>query len=376
MQFSSEQFVNRLNTLEDSQESIANGSKWLLSQYKYTDDIMTVWQDYMLNKNNNTRRKLMSVYLINHVVQESKRKKIVNFYGNDKFGSSVINVINKIYFTLPSDLKKKVKRVLTIWKDRKIFSNVVLQDIDSSIFQESEEVPNKTGKQTSSIDSTSESSKNKFEQTLSANLRELASKETELVKTTQSVNASYLRFKDIMKTNSRDNLNAIGDSTKLLIESNITIRTLKRDILNKLLEENDKLIEDEQNLLGEIDMILHSNTISNDQNYNNDNDDVLPTYEDNKDESDSDSDISTDGKGNGGDKITSNESTMQKRTSELSATDDSEIDTQRKNQKAQMNLLSILREMDRITVVVSRVMIMLIHQTTIKILSRRVFKIY
>ena len=138
MPFSSEQFTTKLNTLEDSQESISSASKWLLLQYRDAPKVAETWKECLLRPSVNTRRKLLGLYLMNHVVQQAKGQKIIQF--QDSFGKVAAEVLGRINQEFPRDLKKKLSRVVNILKERNIFSKQVVNDIERSLKTESSPV--------------------------------------------------------------------------------------------------------------------------------------------------------------------------------------------------------------------------------------------
>lgn len=109
MPFSSEQFTTKLNTLEDSQESISSASKWLLLQYRDAPKVAETWKEYMLRPSVNTRRKLLGLYLMNHVVQQAKGQKIIQF--QDSFGKVAAEVLGRINQEFPRDLKRSCQEL-------------------------------------------------------------------------------------------------------------------------------------------------------------------------------------------------------------------------------------------------------------------------
>lgn len=107
MSFSASQFIGKLGTLEDSQESINSASKWLLSQYREADNVANTWKDYMLKDSVKARRKLLGIYLLNHVVQQAKSQKIDHF--QKAFSNVVYEVIKNVYPQLHPEMQKKAK---------------------------------------------------------------------------------------------------------------------------------------------------------------------------------------------------------------------------------------------------------------------------
>lgn len=275
MSFSAEQFTSKLNTLEDSQESIASASKWLLSQYREADQVAECWKDYMIKKNVNTRRKLLAIYLSNHVVQQAKAKKIGHF--QEAFGKVSAEVMREVYPGLPRDLKKKVKRVADIWAERAIFSKDVLKNIQASMKTEGPPVDGEP---------------------LPSNLRELAGTYTGMTKVEHNKQAIRMRFdkaiesldpSSVVYEENLRTVSKIGQSAKDATSQLIKMRERRVSILEKLLREEESILDEERNSMNEIEIVLHSKDPSN-TNQRPEDEDLLPTYEaGNDDDEDEDS---------------------------------------------------------------------------------------
>lgn len=312
MSFSEDQFVSKLNTLEDTQESISSASKWLLSQYREAPRIAECWKNYMLKGGVNTRRKLLAIYLTNHVVQQAKGKKIVQF--QIAFGRVAAQVLSNVYPELPRDLKQKVKRVCDIWRDRAIFSDEVLNDIRASLKVEDSESATGEGP---------------------PKLNELIKLHQDIAKTEQSMNVVKLRFDksiealDPSSVVYEENLNTvtkIGHAATDTATKSMSYRKRCIENLTELLKEQQKLLDNEENLIEEVNMVLRSRDPSNfETNVQDDN--ILPTYEaGNDDDEDDDGDKSDSSSAEEDTKTDEHTSTLAKRSGDslLSTADEPE----------------------------------------------------
>lgn len=275
MSFSEEQFITKLNTLEDTQESISGASKWLLSQYKEATRIAEYWRDYMLKKSVNTRRKLLAIYLTNHVVQQAKSKKIIQFQA--AFGNVAAEVLRNVYPELPKDLKHKVRRVCDIWRDRAVFSDNVLKDIRTCV-------------ETESSDSRAEVNHPK--------LRELVKLQDDIFKSEQSTNSIKLRFdksiealdpSSVVYEENLRTVTKIGEAATDTATKSMSYRQRCIENLTELLKEQQNLLDGELNLIEEVNMILRSKDPANFETTAPD-DNLLPTYEVGNDDDDDDDD--------------------------------------------------------------------------------------
>lgn len=273
MSFSAEQFVNKLNTLEDTQESIASASKWLLSQYREANQVAECWRNYMVKNNVNTRRKLLAIYLANHVVQQAKAKKIGHF--QDAFGAVAAEAMQEVYPSLPRELKKKVKRVADIWAERAIFTKDVLKKIQASMKAES-----------SAVEAGS----------LPHNLRELAGTYSGMAKMEHNTRAIRMRFdkavealdpSSVVYAENLKTVTKIGQTAKDATTQSLKMRERRVQLLEKLLNEERAFLDEERNSLSEIEIVLLSKDPRN-SNQEAEDQDLLPTYEASDDEDEDD----------------------------------------------------------------------------------------
>ncbi|CAI4038151.1 hypothetical protein SMKI_04G4910 [Saccharomyces mikatae IFO 1815] len=264
MPFSSEQFITKLNTLEDSQESISSASKWLLLQYRDATKVAETWKEYMLRSSVNTRRKLLGLYLMNHVVQQAKGQKIIQF--QDSFGRVAAEVLGKINQEFPRDLKKKLSRVVNILKERNIFSKQVVIDIERNLKTESSPVEALV---------------------LPQKLKDFAKDYEKLVKMHHNVCAMKIRFDkssdelDPSSTVYEENfktISKIGNMAKDIINESIQKRKSGIQKLQSTLDDEKRHLDEEQNMLSEIEFVLSAKDPSR-INKNIDEDNIIPTYE-------------------------------------------------------------------------------------------------
>lgn len=307
MSFSAEQFIAKLSTLEDSQESIAGASKWLLSQYREADQVAQCWRDYMKKKSINTRRKLLAIYLANHVVQQAKARKIGQF--QEAFDKVAVEVIKDVYPDLPRDLKKKVKRVADIWTERNIFSARVLQEIQETFKTEApmvneEAIPPQLKKLVRAYGDLT-----KLEQ-YKKSIR------VRFDKAVESLDPSSVVYEENLKTVTR-----IGQSSKDATSQAIKMRESRVDALQELLKDEERILDEERSAIGEIDIILQSKDPKQNNQASRDQD-LLPTYEAGNDDDDDDDSSENDSDNDDKERISPSAT---KRQSEESSEDTADI---------------------------------------------------
>lgn len=348
MSFSANQFVGKLNTLEDSQESISSASKWLLSQYREADHVAETWKDYMLKKSLNVRRKLLGIYLLNHVVQQAKSQKMDHFH--KAFSKVVPEVLTETYPQFPLDLQKKVKRVTDIWYDRGIFHKSILIEIRSIIKKINESGVHGEGVSSSSTSSSSTSSKRRNGSSSSTsaalellppNLQKYVSLQKELKKLYQSSKSLKDRFEksaaelDPSSHVYEENYNTVAKIAKLATDTTtqeISHREQIIALLEEILHTEKKHLEQSQTTLTEIEFTLLSKDPSKALNASTDND-ALPTYTADGNENDSDSD--NDGSSSNSDSDEDNHSQTKNR--EVNTNLNSEIPLKRPSEENAMD---------------------------------------
>ena len=288
MSFSSEQFVAKLNRLEDSQESIASASKWLLSQHRDAPKIAESWKQYMLREDVNTRRKLLAIYVVNHVVQQAAAQKIGHF--QEDFSTVIEEVLITTFPEFSSDLKKKIARVVGIWKSRGIFSRETLNKILAN-FEKNQKI-------NSSVNVN-----------VPPKLKPVADIMQRIEKIQINAHAMKTRFDNaiseldpssVVYDENYKTVQKVGGLAKNNIESSVQERKKLINALQSLIEEQNKFVTEGETMQSEIDFAISSKDSANATGTGKDDEDVLPTYEATDDtnadsESDSDSDSSIDG---------------------------------------------------------------------------------
>ena len=317
MSFSPEQFINKLNTLEDTQESISNASRWLLSQSRDAPKIAEYWKKYMLRPSVNSRRKLLAIYLVNHVVQQAKNQKVPQF--QIALGKVIAEPLGEVYPDFSPDIKHKVKRVVKIWRERAIFPDDTMKSIEKSLTAMDSVAPKLN---------------------LPPKLKELVEQYTKVVKNQPNLRALKFRFDNaVNELNPESTVYAenyktvqrIGKMTKDAAQNSIREREAMITLLQGMLDKQVSLCEEEQAMVSEIDFTLLSKDTTKIGGVVEDND-VLPTYEpeqdsdnsssseEEKEEEKDEADYGENEEGGPGSHLSNNDST-QKRNSEEESED-------------------------------------------------------
>lgn len=294
MSFSSEQFIGKLKNLHDSQDSISSSAKWLLSQYRDSEAIAHTWGQYVTQKDLPERKRLLAVYLVNHVVQQGKSQGIGQF--QDAFASVLVDTLPTVYSHFPPELQAKLKRVVNIWKQRKVFNSASLEQMETNLRKI------KPATTTTSTDNISN-----ITPSVPSNIQPIVELCHKLNKNKHNIPALKSRFDnaindlDVNSVVYKENFHTVTKIAK------VTQDTIKESMHNRehlvkrlqsLLHDEEGLLEQDRVLLNEIEFALDSKDPTKVQmsgtngldNVGSAVYDVLPTYGRNDSDSDSDSD--------------------------------------------------------------------------------------
>lgn len=299
MSFSPEEFVDKLQQLHDSQDSISSSAKWLLSQYRDSDAVAETWTRYVTQKKLPDRKRLLAVYLVNHVVQQGRSQGIEQF--QNSFANVLIDTLPVVYSHFPPELQDKLKRVVNIWKQRKVFNPASLQQIEMNLNKAIAANPS-----SSTLGSKSNGSGiNKRATSIPPNVQPIASLYQKLNKNKHNIPALKSRFDnaindlDINSVVYEENFHTVTKIAKVTqdtIKESMGNRNELIKCLQVLLHEEEKSLEQDRVLLNEIEFSLESKDPTKVGNnggnisggVNNNDDDVLPSYGGNDSDSDSD----------------------------------------------------------------------------------------
>ncbi|KAK9480162.1 RNA polymerase II-binding domain-containing protein [Lipomyces japonicus] len=129
MSYSEDVVASKLSSLNETQESIVNISQWILFHRRYAEQTVRTWSKFISEAP--THKKLALIYLANEVVQQSKARKKDEFI--QAFSKVIISTIEGVYRQASQDLQNKIRRVIEIWRERAIFSEMLVADLDSKL---------------------------------------------------------------------------------------------------------------------------------------------------------------------------------------------------------------------------------------------------
>lgn len=306
MSFSPEEFVDKLQQLQDTQDSISSSSKWLLSQYRDSDIVAETWKRYVTQKKLPDRKRLLAIYLVNHVVQQGKSQRIGQF--QNSFAKVLVDTLPVVFSHFPVDLQGKLNRVVGIWKQRKVFNLNVLEELEKEI----KNITTTSSGNSSNSRSSTSSRATVSSQNIPSNVQPIVELYRKLNKNRHNIPALKSRFDnainelDIHSVVFEENfqtVSKIANVTQDTIKESMGNRDELIKILQKMLHDEEKCLEQDHVLLNEIEFSLDSKDPTklhiNGGNLQDDGD-VLPSYGGNDssdDDSDSDSDSEMECKG-------------------------------------------------------------------------------
>ncbi|KAE8597408.1 hypothetical protein XENTR_v10016459 [Xenopus tropicalis] len=129
--FSEAALEKKLSELSNSQQSVQTLSLWLIHHRKHSRVIVTVWDRELRKAKPN--RKLTFLYLANDVIQNSKRK---GPEFTKDFAPVIADAFKHVSSETDESCKKHLGRVLSIWEERAVYENDVLEQLKIALYGE------------------------------------------------------------------------------------------------------------------------------------------------------------------------------------------------------------------------------------------------
>ncbi|KAK9388288.1 RNA polymerase II-binding domain-containing protein [Lipomyces mesembrius] len=129
MSYSEDVVISKLSSINETQEAIVNIAQWVLFHRRYADQTVKTWAKALNNAP--AHRKLGLVYLANEVVQQSRARKREEFL--KAFSPAIAGALENAYRQCNADLQGKIRRVVEVWRQRIVFSDDVLKDIETRL---------------------------------------------------------------------------------------------------------------------------------------------------------------------------------------------------------------------------------------------------
>lgn len=133
MSFSPKAYQKKLESLQDTQESIVSISQWLLFHHRQSKEICELWAQYILSDDPtvNLKKKLALLYLCNDIVQQARSKREPEF--SKGFANVLPRILHKIYPTVNQTLQPKIDRLIGVWEQRNIFDRADIGEMKKAV---------------------------------------------------------------------------------------------------------------------------------------------------------------------------------------------------------------------------------------------------
>ena len=222
------------------------------------------WKICLINSDVNTRRKLHASYLMNHTGQQAKSQKITPL--QEEFNKVITESLEKAYQTFPSDMRTKIFRVVTIWRDRSIFSRETVRQLLKKM-----EAIDQTKSEQSSVP---------------PKLKDIVAIISKVTRNEHHIRDRFSRFQNSINeldtssavyTENFQTVSKIAHIAKDAIDLSMKQRMQIIDKLQKLIDSENKSMEEEQTMICEIDFLLSAKDPSNINDKIIEND-MMPTY--------------------------------------------------------------------------------------------------
>ncbi|XP_013861209.1 regulation of nuclear pre-mRNA domain-containing protein 1B isoform X3 [Austrofundulus limnaeus] len=132
--FSEAALEKKLSELSNSQQSVQTLSLWLIHHRKHSKTIVSVWFNEL--RKAQVSRKLTFLYLANDVIQNSKRK---GPEFTQDFAPLIVDAFKHVYREGEESCKKQLGRVLSIWQERAVYEQSLLEQLSQVLDKESGE---------------------------------------------------------------------------------------------------------------------------------------------------------------------------------------------------------------------------------------------
>ncbi|XP_056376786.1 regulation of nuclear pre-mRNA domain-containing protein 1A isoform X1 [Hyla sarda] len=129
--FSEAALEKKLSELSNSQQSVQTLSLWLIHHRKHSRVIVSVWDRELRKAKPN--RKLTFLYLANDVIQNSKRK---GPEFTKDFAPVIVDAFKHVSSEADEGCKKHLGRVLSIWEERAVYENDILDHLKTALYGE------------------------------------------------------------------------------------------------------------------------------------------------------------------------------------------------------------------------------------------------
>ena len=119
----------KLASLNETQESVVSVAQWIMFHRRHADRTANLWLERL--RDVSTSKRLNLIYLANEVVQQSRARSKQDFLL--AFEPIVAEATALAYKSADSNVRDKLRRVVSVWKDRRIFDQTIQSGIESQL---------------------------------------------------------------------------------------------------------------------------------------------------------------------------------------------------------------------------------------------------
>lgn len=276
MSFSEDKLKDKLDALEETQDSIVSTSQWVLFHYRYAERIAPEWEKYLAKAP--VQKKLAVIYLANDVVQQSRAKRKTEFI--EAFNEVLPGALTQAYGEVPEPIKKKILKIVNIWKERRIFPTPIELKTSGGTSNGSSESSSSLSfdNKLKSVGSSAQKFQRFYHELLLGSNGAFKSKDIKTLNILKKViNDNIIQLQDLTET-IEDEIGHIGEREKVTEAKRIELEQKQQELEAQRIAEEQKRIEEEKRRIEEETMLP---TYDNDSDSNSDSD---PKDDDSSDE--------------------------------------------------------------------------------------------
>lgn len=314
MSFSPQKAKEKLQTLSNNQQSIQSTSQWCLFHTKHAKDIVSAWNSLFSSSNSTPEYRLALLYLCNDILQLARPKMERHALFFTSFKTVLPSIMGNVSSSRGDNISK-YSRVLDVWKQRHVYDEGTIRVFKTSL----ESTSNEQQATTSSKSSSAAKTHNNIG--VSDELKPIVEKHTQLDTLTKNFKTNYSKFHTscsvVLKSDVESDipqLLTLGKQLEAESQTVVELRTSLAGELRKLAAElDDWQMLDQQKLqnvksnVKQLQTKMDAIEAAKVQQavLDEEDDDMIPGYDDDEDEkpeSGSGDDDDKQNEGSGGDK--------------------------------------------------------------------------
>ncbi|KAL1878075.1 hypothetical protein VTK73DRAFT_8126 [Phialemonium thermophilum] len=129
MSYTPDAVLAKLSALNESHDSIATAAQWIMFHRRHADSTVQLWLQRL--KDSPSPKRLNLIYLANEVTQQSKARHKDDFLV--AFSPVIAEATATAYKGAPTEIQAKLRRVVDVWRERRIFEQPIQAAIEARI---------------------------------------------------------------------------------------------------------------------------------------------------------------------------------------------------------------------------------------------------